>query len=43
MNLSTELIQSILNYLAQRPYGEVWQLINTIQAEAAKPKEPEVE
>ena len=36
MNLSTELIQSILNYLAQRPYAEVWQLINTIQAEAAK-------
>ena len=36
MNLSTELIQSILNYLAQRPYGEVWQLINAIQAEAAK-------
>lgn len=43
MNLSPELIQSILNYLAQRPYVEVWQLINTIQAEAAKLKEPEAE
>ena len=43
MNLSTELIQSILNYLAQRPYGEVWQLINTIQAEAAKSTAPEAE
>jgi hypothetical protein len=43
MNLSTELIQNILNYLAQRPYGEVWQLIGAVQAEAAKPKEPESE
>lgn len=36
MNLSNELIQAILNYLAQRPYGEVFQLINAVQAEAAK-------
>jgi hypothetical protein len=43
MNFSPELIQNILNYLAQRPYGEVWQLINAIQVEAAKPKEPEAE
>jgi hypothetical protein len=43
MNLSTELIQNILNYLAQRPYGEVFQLINAIQVEAAKPKEPDAE
>jgi len=43
MNLSPELIQNILNYLAQRPYGEVFQLIGAVQAEAAKPKEPESE
>jgi len=43
MHLSPELIQNILNYLAQRPYGEVWQLIGAVQAEAAKPKEPESE
>jgi hypothetical protein len=43
MHLSPELIQNILNYLAQRPYGEVWQLIGAVQAEAVKPKEPESE
>ena len=36
MNFSPELIQSILNYLATKPYGEVFQLINAMQAEAAK-------
>lgn len=36
MNLSNELIQAIMNYLAQRPYGEVFQLITAIQTEAAK-------
>jgi hypothetical protein len=38
MNLSTELVQAILNYLAQRPYGEVFQLINAVQAEAQAAK-----
>jgi hypothetical protein len=37
MNISTELINAVLNYLAQRPYGEVVNLITAIQAEAAKP------
>ena len=36
MNLSPELVQAILNYLATKPYGEVFQLINAFQAEAAK-------
>jgi|688.fasta_scaffold320182_2 hypothetical protein len=36
MNVSAELMQAILNYLAQQPYNEVVQLIGGIQAEAAK-------
>lgn len=43
MNLSPELVQAILNYLATKPYGEVFQLINAIQAEAAKAQTPTVE
>lgn len=31
MQVSEELIHKILNYLAQRPYYEVVQLINEIQ------------
>ena len=38
VNLSNELIQAILNYLAQKPYGEVFQLINAVQAEAQAAK-----
>lgn len=41
MTFSSELIQAILNYLATKPYGEVFQLINTIQAEATKSDEHE--
>ena len=40
MNISTELMQAILNYLAQKPYGEVFQLINAVQAELAKAEQP---
>ncbi len=39
MNVSAELMQAILNYLAQQPYNEVVQLIGGIQAEAAKTTE----
>jgi hypothetical protein len=38
MNLSIELVNSILGYLGTRPYQEVYQLIAAIQ-EAAKQKE----
>jgi hypothetical protein len=40
MNISTDLINAILNYLGTRPYIEVVNLITAIQSEAAKPKEP---
>ena len=43
MTFSPELVQAILNYLATKPYGEVIQLINGIQAEAAKAQTPTVE
>ena len=43
MNISTELINAVLSYLGNRPYVEVVNLITAIQAEAAKPKEPEAE
>lgn len=36
ITLSTQLVNSILGYLGSRPYQEVYQLINNIQAEAAK-------
>ena len=36
MTLSPEFVQALLNYLATKPYGEVFQLINALQAEAAK-------
>ena len=36
MNLSIDLVNAILSYLGNKPYVEVTQLINAIQAEAAK-------
>ena len=35
MTLSPELMQAIMNYLANKPYAEVFQIINAIQAEAS--------
>jgi hypothetical protein len=40
MNLPTELVQTIMNYLANRPFVEVFQMINAINAEAAKSAAP---
>jgi hypothetical protein len=38
--VSTKILQDIINYLANRPYTEVSQLIKTLQ-EDAKPHEEE--
>ena len=47
LNLSTQLINSILQYLGSRPYVEVSTLIEGIQKEAQqqlpKPVEPDAE
>lgn len=34
LNLSTELVNAILQYLGTRPFQEVTQIISAIQAEA---------
>ena len=39
MNISVELVNSILGYLGTRPYQEVYQLIAAIQAAAAPVEE----
>ncbi|HEY6509743.1 MAG TPA: hypothetical protein VIY56_17090 [Vicinamibacterales bacterium] len=36
-----EEIQLIVNVLAQRPYGEVFNLMNNIQRQAAQQKQPQ--
>lgn len=36
LNLSVEEINIVLNALANRPYGEVYQLVAKIQADAEK-------
>ena len=44
INLTTPLVNGILQYLGTRPYGEVFQLVQAIQEQAApqvKPAEPE--
>lgn len=43
MTISIELANAILNYLATRPYGEVFQLIQAVQAAAPKDAEPVAE
>lgn len=43
MQVSNQLVNTLLNYLAERPYREVFQLIDALQKEAAaqapKPEE----
>jgi hypothetical protein len=36
-------IQQIVNTLAQRPYGEVFELMNNIQRQAAQAKQPQLQ
>jgi hypothetical protein len=36
IDLSSELVNAVLQYMASRPYGEVFQLIAAIQEQAAK-------
>ncbi len=42
ITLPTDLVNAILQYMASRPYGEVFQLVGAIQAEAVK-QAPDVE
>jgi hypothetical protein len=35
IELSLSLVNGILQYLGTRPYGEVFQIINTLQEQAA--------
>lgn len=39
INLSEELVNVILQYLAKKPYNEVYQIINEIQKQAQENKE----
>jgi hypothetical protein len=41
MTISIELANAILGYLGTRPYGEVFQLIQAMQAAAPKAEAPE--
>lgn len=44
IKLSVELVQAIANYLATKPYAEVFQLINAIgKAAQVKPEEKKEE
>jgi hypothetical protein len=42
LQLSTQLLNSIMGYLGTRPYQEVFQLIEAIQKEAKEQPVPEV-
>ena len=41
ITISIELANAILGYLGTRPYGEVFQLIQAMQAAAPKAETPE--
>jgi len=36
ITLPIDLVNAVLQYMASRPYGEVFQLVGAIQAEAVK-------
>lgn len=38
--VTKDLLQKVLNYFSGRPYGEVFQLVQTIQKEATLLAEP---
>lgn len=40
LQISTQLLNSIMGYLGTRPYQEVFQLIEAIQSEAKNQPEP---
>ena len=41
MEITNELAQALVNYLASKPYGEVYQLIGLLQQQAqVKPEAP---
>ena len=40
IQLSLNLVNAVLNYFGTRPYGEVWQMIQAIQQEAAPQVQP---
>ena len=42
MNITQELAQAIVQYLATKPYTEVFQLINELQKQATPQTEEEV-
>ena len=41
ITLPTDLVNAILQYMASRPYGEVFQFVGAIQAEAVKQAVPQ--
>jgi hypothetical protein len=42
IKLSTNLINSILQYIGTRPYSEVFQIVEAIQKEAKEQIKPEI-
>ena len=43
VQLSLNLVNAVLTYLGTRPYGEVFQMVQAIQQEAAPQVQPETE
>ncbi len=41
--LSEQLLNAIINYLAKKPYGEVFQLINMVNMEVQEQMRPKQE